>query len=211
MGNQMNMKNNHKTARDITGDHVTPQNRDTPRAQYREDSRNYRKHSKKNLDLIGRSLAENGAGRSILLDNTGESIAGSGTLNRAQKLGVPIREIHTDGSELIAVIRDDIGPDDPRRKRLALADNACSDSSGWDFDAIEADGWEPEELADWGIDLPAEKEPEEPPEEEDGYYGDRREQTFNKYLLHEFDPFRCAGFYQMPMLEAETSPFRRSV
>lgn len=151
MGNQMNMKNNHKTARDITGDHVTPQNRDTPRAQYREDSRNYRKHSKKNLDLIGRSLAENGAGRSILLDNTGESIAGSGTLNRAQKLGVPIREIHTDGSELIAVIRDDIGPDDPRRKRLALADNACSDSSGWDFDAIEADGWEPEELADWGI------------------------------------------------------------
>lgn len=60
MGNQMNMKNNHKTARDITGDHVTPQNRDTPRAQYREDSRNYRKHSKKNLDLIGRSLAENG-------------------------------------------------------------------------------------------------------------------------------------------------------
>lgn len=204
MGNQMNMKNNHKTARDITGDHVTPQNRDTPRAQYREDSRNYRKHSKKNLDLIGRSLAENGAGRSILLDNTGESIAGSGTLNRAQKLGVPIREIHTDGSELIAVIRDDIGPDDPRRKRLALADNACSDSSGWDFDAIEADGWEPEELADWGIDLPAEKEPEEPPEEEDGYYGDRREQTFNKYLLHEFDPFRCAGFYQMPMLEPET-------
>lgn len=141
MGNdEMNMKNNHKTARDITGDHGTPQNRDTPRAQYREDSRNYRKHSKKNLDLIGRSLAENGAGRSILLDNTGESIAGSGTLNRAQKLGVPIREIHTDGSELIAVIRDDIGPDDPRRKRLALADNACSDSSGWDFDAIEADG-----------------------------------------------------------------------
>lgn len=145
-----------------TGNQKMGNGLDTTRARYREDSRNYRKHSKKNLDLISRSLAENGAGRSILLDNTGESIAGSGTLNRAQKLGVPIREVHTDGSELIAVIRDDIGPDDPRRKRLALADNACSDSSEWDFGAIEADGWEPEELSDWGIDLPAEKEPEVP-------------------------------------------------
>lgn len=60
MGNQMNMKNNHKTARDITGDHVPPQNRDTPRAQYREDSRNYRKHSKKNLDLIGQIMQNAG-------------------------------------------------------------------------------------------------------------------------------------------------------
>ncbi|WP_302452250.1 DUF4417 domain-containing protein [Victivallis vadensis] len=196
-----NIRNSHKTSRDITEDHATAPERHTPRAQYREDSRNYRKHSKRNLDLISRSLAENGAGRSILLDNTGESIAGSGTLNRAQKLGVPIRGIHTDGSELIAVIRDDIGPDDPRRKRLALADNACSDSSEWDFDAIEADAWEPEELADWGIDLP----PEPAPEKSDaGYYGDKREDTFNKYNLHEFDPFRCAGFYQMPTLEPET-------
>ena len=138
-----------------TGNQKMGNGLDTTRARYREDSRNYRKHSKKNLDLISRSLAENGAGRSILLDNTGESIAGSGTLNRAQKLGVPIREIHTDGSELIAVIRDDIGPDDPRRKRLALADNACSDSSDWDFEALAAD-WAPEELVGWDIDIPEE-------------------------------------------------------
>ena len=39
---------------------------------------------------------------------------------------------------------------------------------------------------------------EENEEDEEGYYGDRRERTFNKYLLHEFDPFRCSGFYQIP-------------
>lgn len=192
------------TSRDNTCRHVT--GLDTPRAPYREDSRNYRKHSKRNLDMIDRSFAENGAGRSILLDNTGESIAGSGTLKTALKRGVPIREVHTDGTELIAVIRDDIGPDDPRRKRLALSDNATTDSSEWDFDAIQEDGWEPEELADWGIEIP-EAEPEPTAESDDddgGYYGDRRERTFNKYLLHEFDPFRCSGFYQIPTLEPET-------
>lgn len=192
------------TSRDNTCRHVT--GLDTPRAPYREDSRNYRKHSKRNLAMIDRSFEENGAGRSILLDNTGESIAGSGTLKTALKRGVPIREVHTDGTELIAVIRDDIGPDDPRRRRLALADNATSDSSEWDFDAIQEDGWEPEELADWGIEIP-EAEPEPTAESDDddgGYYGDRRERTFNKYLLHEFDPFRCSGFYQMPTLEPET-------
>lgn len=186
---------------------------DTPRAKiaYREDPGNYRKHSKKNLAMIDRSLEENGAGRSILLDNTGTSIAGSGTLKTAMKRGVPIREVHTDGSELIAVIRDDIGPDDPRRKRLALADNAASDSSEWDFDAMEADGWEPEELADWGIDMPEEEPETTESEDEDGYYGDRREDTFNKYNLHEFDPFRCAGFYQMPALKPETHVAERLI
>lgn len=193
------------TSRDSTCRHVA--DCDKSRAKYREDSRNYRKHSKRNLDMIERSFAENGAGRSILLDNTGESIAGSGTLRTALKRGVPIREIHTDGSELIAVIRDDIGPDDPRRRRLALADNATTDASDWDFDAIDGDGWTADELSDWGIEVPEEfdKKTEEKEDDDDyGYYGDRRERTFNKYLLHEFDPFQCAGFYQIPTLEPET-------
>ena len=195
-------------SRDSTCRHVS--GCDKSRVKYREDSRNYRKHSKRNLDMIDRSFAENGAGRSILLDNTGESIAGSGTLRTALKRGVPIREIHTDGSELIAVVRDDIGPDDPRRRRLALADNATTDASDWDFDAMTGDGWTADDLSEWGVEVPEEfdKKPKEvgddDDDDDDGYYGDRRERTFNKYLLHEFDPFQCAGFYQMPTLELET-------
>lgn len=129
------------------------------KSEYRIDHRNYRKHSQKNLALIERSLAENGAGRSILLDNSGESIAGSGTLQMALKRGIPIKEVHTTGDELIAVIRDDISPDDPRRKSLALADNATTDLSQWDFEQLREDDWSPEDLADWGIDVPPEPQP----------------------------------------------------
>lgn len=181
--------------------------------KYRVDHRNYRKHSQKNLALIERSLAENGAGRSILLDSSGESIAGSGTLQMAMKRGIPIREIHTNGEELIAVIRDDIAPDDPRRKSLALADNATSDLSTWDFEQLREDDWSTEDLNDWGIDVPA--EPEQPegdisqeciPEEnlsedDDGYYGDARERTYGIYKLSDFDEDRSAGKYQFPVLK----------
>lgn len=184
--------------------------------KYRTDHRNYRKHSQKNLALIERSLAENGAGRSILLDSSGESIAGSGTLQMAMKRGIPIREIHTNGEELIAVVRDDISPNDPRRKSLALADNATSDLSQWDFEQLREDDWSAEDLTDWGIDVPEEPEqnatelPEESVadttdtgdnEEDDGYYGDARERTYGIYKLSEYDETRTAGKYQFPQLK----------
>ena len=44
-----------------------------------------------------------------------------------------------------------------------------------------------------------------PPEEEaneDGYYGDEREKTYNLYRLHEYDEARTAGYYQFPTLKA---------
>ena len=44
----------------------------------REDEHNYRKHSDKNLSLIGKSLDEFGAGRSIVADSTGAVIGGNG-------------------------------------------------------------------------------------------------------------------------------------
>ena len=185
--------------------------------QYKTDHRNYRKHSQKNLAMIERSLAENGAGRSILLDNSGESIAGSGTLQMALKRGIPIKEVHTSGDELIAVIRDDISPDDPRRKQLALADNATTDMSAWDYNAMFEDSWSTEELHDWGIDVPVTDdatptdtaEPFEDDEtpgsasaEDDGrYFGDARERTYAVVKLNDYDETRVAGKYQLPVLE----------
>lgn len=180
-------------------------------SKYQCDHRNYRKHSQKNLSLIERSLAENGAGRSILLDSSGESIAGSGTLKMAMKRGIPIREIHTDGKELIAVVRDDISPEDPRRKSLALADNATSDLSQWDFEQLSEDDWSSEDLLDWGIEVPPEPPPEDVMEDDadvlgeddadTGYYGDARERTYGIYKLSDFDESRTAGKYQFPQLK----------
>ena len=42
------------------------------------DKRNYRKHNDRNKELINQSLGELGAGRSILIDNENEIIAGNG-------------------------------------------------------------------------------------------------------------------------------------
>ena len=52
------------------------------------DKRNYRKHNDKNKKLIKKSLQECGAGRSIIIDNEGEIIAGNGVYEQAQKLGL---------------------------------------------------------------------------------------------------------------------------
>lgn len=117
------------------------------------DKRNYRKHGEKNKRLIRKSLQENGAGRSILLDSDNSLIAGNGVYEQAKKLGIPVKVIETDGTELIAVKRTDIGKDDDRRTNLAIADNATSDLSEWDTEALMQD-FQAGSLAEWGIELP---------------------------------------------------------
>ena len=48
------------------------------------DKKNYRKHSDKNKKLIKKSLEECGAGRSIVVDNKGEIIAGNGIIKEVR-------------------------------------------------------------------------------------------------------------------------------
>ena len=120
----------------------------------KQDKRKYRKHGDKNKEMIRRSLEECGAGRSILIDNENTAIAGNGVLEQAEKLGIPIRVVESNGSELIAVKRTDLSPDDPKRKELALADNAATDASDWDFDAMTGDGWTADDLSEWGVEVP---------------------------------------------------------
>lgn len=116
------------------------------------DKRNYRKHNDKNKTLINKSLEECGAGRSILIDNEGEIIAGNGVYEQAQALNIPVKVVETDGSELIAVKRTDLAPDDERRKRLAVMDNSASDSSEFDLVLLQED-FEVPDLQDMGIEF----------------------------------------------------------
>lgn len=119
----------------------------------RVDPKNYRLHPARNKELIAKSLSECGAGRSIVVDKTGASIAGSGVLEQAEKLGIKKRIVETDGDELVVVVRKDLAPDDPRRKALALADNATSDQSTWDYEVMRED-WTDEQLQEWDIIVP---------------------------------------------------------
>lgn len=116
------------------------------------DKRNYRKHSDKNKQLINKSLKECGAGRSIVIDNEDNIIAGNGIYEQAQKLGIKTKVIETDGSELVVVKRTDLATDDDKRKQLAVMDNSSSDSSEFDFELLGAD-FDTETLTDWGIDI----------------------------------------------------------
>ena len=116
------------------------------------DERNYRKHSDKNKDLINKSLKECGAGRSIVIDNEDNIIAGNGIYEQAQKLGLKTKVIETDGSELVVVKRTDLATDDDKRKQLAVMDNSTSDSSEFDIELLQ-DDFEIETLQDWGLDV----------------------------------------------------------
>lgn len=115
------------------------------------DRRNYRKHSDRNKSLINKSLSECGAGRSILIDNENSIVAGNGIYEQSQKLGIPIRVIETDGTELIAVKRTDLATDDDKRKQLAIMDNSTSDSSEFDMELL-AEDFDVDTLSEFGVD-----------------------------------------------------------
>lgn len=124
--------------------------------EIKQDPLNYRHHSEKNKRLIKKSLKECGAGRSILVDADDTVVAGNGVYEQAKNLGIKTRVIETDGSELVVVKRTDIHLTDRKRKELALADNATTDTSEWDTESLKAD-WTADELSEWDVDVLNEK------------------------------------------------------
>ena len=114
------------------------------------DKRNYRKHDEANRRLIKNSLKDLGTGRSIVIDNDGEIIAGNGVYAEAKSLKIPTKIIETDGKELIVVKRTDLSTEDLKRKQLAVMDNSTSDSSEFDMALLKED-FDIKDLQDFGI------------------------------------------------------------
>lgn len=119
----------------------------------KQDSRNYRRHNDRNKELIRKSLNECGAGRSIVIDNDNEIIAGNGIYEQAKELGIKTKIVETDGSELVVVKRTDLSTEDEKRRKLAIMDNSTSDSSEFDVELLKVDLSIPE-LNDMGIEIP---------------------------------------------------------
>ncbi len=118
----------------------------------KKDKRNYRLHNEKNKNIIKKSLEECGAGRSILIDKNDEIVAGNGVYEQAKKLGINIKVIETDGSELLVVKRTDLKTKDEKRRKLAILDNSASDSSEFDYELLKKD-FTIDEIADFGVDM----------------------------------------------------------
>ena len=87
--------------------------------------------------MVRQSIEDYGAGRSVLLDQDDTVIAGNKTVEAAQEMGIPIRVVETDGTELLAVKRTDIDLDTPRGRELAIADNRAAETGlDWDTDVL---------------------------------------------------------------------------
>lgn len=100
------------------------------------DPNNANRHTTESLTAVQLSVARLGAGRSIVADSSGTVIGGEATLKAAQQLGLPLREVRTNGEELVVVIREDLAPDDPRRTALAIADNQTAKLSDFDEEVL---------------------------------------------------------------------------
>src|SRR5450759_3209494 len=100
------------------------------------DPRNARKRTERNLAMLGASLKEVGAARSIVIDEAGRILAGNGTVEAAGKAGIKkVLVIEADGKTLVAVRRKGLTAD--QKKRLSLLDNRTAELAEWDAEVLE--------------------------------------------------------------------------
>ncbi|EWS54897.1 DNA methyltransferase [Methylibium sp. T29] len=92
-----------------------------PVASLRPYERNARKHSKKQIRLIARSIEEFGFTNPLLIDRDGMVVAGHGRLEAAKVLGL---------TEVPTVRLDHFTPEQIRA--YVIADNRLAEQSGWD-------------------------------------------------------------------------------
>jgi hypothetical protein len=104
-----------------------------------QDSENCNEGAARGQGVIEESLQRLGAGRSIVVDKNGKTIAGNNVLQKAQELGFDVEVVHTNGTKLVVVVRDDLDLDkDARARELSIADNRASELGlKWRMDRIE--------------------------------------------------------------------------
>jgi hypothetical protein len=116
------------------------------------DSNNANKGTSRGRALLGDSIQQYGAGRSILLDKNNRIIAGNKTAEVAGENGLQnIIVVDTDGNDLVAVRRKDLDLEtDKRARNLAILDNRVGELDlEWDFPKIndlQIDGEDMEKL-----------------------------------------------------------------
>lgn len=118
------------------------------------DDKNFNKHTEFGMSLLEKSLRQNGAGRSILLDKDNNIIAGNGIVEAAGSVGLEkVKIVEAKGDEIIAVKRTDISLDSKKGREMALADNATAAADlAWDEEAL-GECFTEDELQGFGINL----------------------------------------------------------
>ena len=81
------------------------------------DARNANRGTPRGRELLGASLRQYGAGRSIVVDRAGRILAGNKTLAQARALDLPVETVQTEGERLVVVQRVDLDLDTDVRAR----------------------------------------------------------------------------------------------
>ena len=113
------------------------------------DAENANEGTERGLAMLDKSLRDNRAGRSILIDKNGRVIAGNKTRERALDVGIEdLLIVPTDGTKLVAVQRTDLDLEtDIEARALAYADNRVAELDlSWNVAQIVKD-------AERGVDL----------------------------------------------------------
>lgn len=119
------------------------------------DDKNFNRHTEFGLSLVEKSLRQNGAGRSILIDKNNRIIGGNGVVEVAGQIGMnKVRIVESDGTEIIAVKRTDIDLDSKQGREMALADNATGAADlQWDYDQLRQE-LDEKMMKNYGITIP---------------------------------------------------------
>jgi len=126
------------------------------------DDKNFNKHTEYGMSLIEKSIRNNGAGRSILIDKNNRIIAGNGVTEIAGQIGLDdVQIVETDGTKIIAVKRTDIDLDSKQGREMALADNATAAADlQWDEEQIQFAEEEFGMVAEeWGVEIDNKEQP----------------------------------------------------
>jgi hypothetical protein len=109
------------------------------------DPKNRRKHTPRNVGMIVEALHKVGTGRSIVIDENNEVLAGNATIEAAGEAGITdLKVVEAKGSELVAVRRT--GLSEAQKRDLALYDNRTAELAEWNVDQLVKD-------AEEGLDL----------------------------------------------------------
>ena len=139
------------------------------------------------VEAVKNSIQDFGFRNPILIDQNNEIVAGHTRAKAAAKLGL---------TEVPTIRIEDLTEE--QIKAFRIADNSSAELAMWDYKKLEKELESISfDMEDFGLKFDFDKE--EP--EDDGYYGDERERTYDAYNLSEFDYDETDGFYEMPVIK----------
>ena len=148
---------------------------------------NARTHNKKQIEKIAKSIKEFGFINPVIVDKDYGIIAGHGRVLGASALGM---------AEVPCIFVEDLTEE--QKRAYIIADNKLALDAGWDYDLLKL---EIEELNDLDFDVSLTGFDLDVIYDEEGYYGDERERTNDKYNLDIASESETTNdFWQMPII-----------